>query len=184
MHTIFLGTVKKIVTLLDENQIWENYEVYDLIDEELMRNKGIAELSSIKGFSALADWKGKQFMMFLFYYGVPFLREYSTDQRYTQNLIKLSNAIYLCSRRKVDEWDLEVAKRELEVFKSTFIELYGRECMGPNFHELTEHLLSAVKRTGPLWMNSTFNFEELNFLNRKCVRSSLRPDIQISKRYF
>lgn len=182
LHSAYLGLVKKMVIAMEEKKIFGDHSVYDLIDEELQKNKGISEISAIKGFASLADWKGKDFLSFLFFYGIPFLREYAVDQNYTQNLIHLSNAMFFCSREKVTEFDLDCAQRELDLFKSTYPSLYGETKMSPNYHEITEHMIWAIRNTGPLWINSTFNFEELNFLLRNCVRSSLRPDIQIYKR--
>lgn len=182
LHTVYLGVAKKIVNFFDEKHAFGDYKKYDLIDEELMQNKGIAEQSQIKGFSAICDWKGKDYLAFILYYGVPFLVEYSVDQKYTELLIKLNNAIFMCSKVYITNYDLDCVKREIEQFKNLFVELFGNSNMSPNFHEMTEHMIMAIKKTGPLWINSTFHFEKLNFINRNCVRSSLRPDIQITSR--
>ena len=183
LHTVYIGVTKKIILMLLGNKAFGRGEQFDLIDEELQRNKGIAEISSMKGFSSISDWKGKHFYMFLLFYGLPFMKEYLIDDNFTAIWLCLNNAIYTCSLERISDYDLSFAENEMKKFKSLYKESFGIENMSPNFHELTEHLCFAVKNTGPLWINSTFNFEEINFLNRNCVRSSLRPDIQIYKRY-
>lgn len=171
-----------MVNIIIQKKLFGDHTTFDLIDEELQQNKGIAEISSIKGFSAIGDWKGKDYLSFLHYYGIPFLSEYCDKKIYAENFKYLADAIFLCSKESPTDFDLENASKTLVKFDKSFDDLYGRDNRGPNFHELTQHLIFAVKNTGPLWINSTFNFEELNFINRSCVRSSLRPDIQIAKR--
>ena len=72
------------------------------------------------------------------------------------------------------------AKQELEIFVETYA-IYCKSNKIPNFHELS-HIIESFEQCGPLYNYSTFNFERLNFELRKCVRSSLRPELQISKR--
>ena len=134
---------------------------YNLIDEELNNNGGIKELTSIRGFSKFADWKGKQLLAWLFFYGIPFLKEYC-DQKYSQNLIYLSNAVFLLSKPHHSSVLSELAQNNLDSFSISFEAIYGEEEKGPNFHELM-HIVQAVKLTGQLYVNSTFNFEQLNF---------------------
>ena len=181
LHTVYLGVTKKIISHLIEKKLFGEDTQFDLIDEELMRNHGIDEISSIKGLSQVADWKGKNFMSMLLFHGIPFLKEYLTDQRFTDNFIALNNSIFTLSKTIISEEDLAYARNQLEIFIEGFTELYGDACKTPNFHEL-HHIIESVEASGPLYLNSTFHFEKLNFEIRKCIRSSLRPDKQVYSR--
>ena len=161
LHTIYLGVVKKITQCFVDMQVFGKYQVFDLIDEEISQNKGIHEISSITGLSMLADWKGKELMSWLLYHGVPFLNEYA-DKKFTHSFTHLSNCIYILSLPVIHEHQYDISQAELNMFMQNFGELYGDQLKGPNYHELC-HLLNSVKMTGPLFVNSTFNFERLNF---------------------
>ena len=169
------------MTLQLKRKIFGSNDEFSTVDDSLEANKGIKELSSIKSLIKLGDWKGKDFMSWLLYYGVPFLSEFSKlDEEYLSNFKQLSQLIFILSCRKIRQSDLKMAHHLKENFIATY-EIYGDENKIPNFHELS-HIISQIKFSGPLQLYSTFNFERLNYEIKKCVRSSLRPDVQIAKR--
>ena len=61
----------------------------------------------------ISDWKGKDYFNFLHYYCVPFLSEYASDAKNTENLKYPNNAIFVLSKKIIRNFDLEYAKREL-----------------------------------------------------------------------
>ena len=135
----------------------------------------------MRGFSMLADWKGKHFWQFTLIYGLPILLEFCKLQPIIENFTRFANLIFLLSQDKIGEIDIRLAEIELNAFKKSYFDIYGISNNVPNMHELV-HIIDSVKRSGPLWVNSTFWFEGLNHQLKKFVRSSLRPDLQIMRR--
>ena len=60
LHTIYSGVVKKLLKLYFEKKIFS--ENTDNIDNEIISNGSISEISNMKGFCMLSDWKAKDFM--------------------------------------------------------------------------------------------------------------------------
>ena len=181
LHSIYLGLTKKITDLLLKAKAFGNEDSFDKMDDFLEQNHGVSEISSIKSFIKIGDWKGKDFMNWLLYYGVPFLKEFIViGNIYFENFKSLCNLTYLLSKKYLYSYDILAAKQELEIFVETYA-IYGNSNKIPNFHELS-HIIESFEQCGPLYNYSTFNFERLNFELRKCVRSSLKPELQISRR--
>ena len=80
----------------------------------------------------------------------------------------------------MSQYQLKIAHQLKENFTQTY-EIYGDENKIPNFYKIN-HVISQREFSGPLQIYSTFNFERLNYEIKKCVRSSLRTDIQIAKK--
>ena len=127
---------KKILIMMLERKIFGNDRTFDLIDEEYARNSGIKEISSPKGFSAIADWKGKNFLTFLLHYGLPFLNEYCRNSEILDNFRYLLNGVYYLSMKRITDSCIELASQEIENFLSTFVEIYGEQNIQPKVHEL------------------------------------------------
>ena len=89
----------------------------------------------------------------------------------------------MLSKYTITENTIELAKSEMNLFLKTYIEVFGITNNVPNVHELS-HIIESVKNSGPLWCNSTFWFESLNYRLKRMVRSSLRPDLQVVHRFF
>ena len=143
LHTIYLGITKKITILLLKNKVFGTETMLDKVDDMLEKNHGICEISSIKSFIKIGDWKGKDFMAWLLYYGVPFLNEYNAlSSEYYENFRSLCNLVYLLSKRFVHKIDLLLAKKQLEIFLETYC-IYGDDNKIPNFHKMT-HIIESV----------------------------------------
>ena len=164
LHTIYLGVVKKILQISISKKIFGCKEKFDVIDEELAANRGVSEISAISGLQSISDWKGKQFMSWLLYHGLPFLIEYAPT-RYVENFTFLQNAIYNFSLHNFSNMTHQQAIENIEKFLETFTTLFGEENFGPNVHELY-HLGDTVRWSGQLYCNSTFHFERINFILR------------------
>ena len=165
LHTIYIGVVKKMLEKYLELKIFSSGIRFDSIDEELAENHGVKEISSINGLSCSADWKGKQYLAWLLYHGLPFLLEYSNSKQIIENFMHLSNAVYLLSLGYYEQENVNAAKLEIKSFSESFENIFGEESMGPNYHEIL-HISDQVEKTGQLYVNSTFHFERLNLTLR------------------
>ena len=149
---------------LDMKMLAKTPSKIDLLDEELSTNRGIGELSPMPGFASIADWKGKHYMQWLLYHGLPFLCEYA-PREYSKNFKYLNNAIFLLSKTQYQQNNVDLGNEYILTFLDTYKELYGVENVGSNVHDLL-HLSKSVELSGQLYVNSTFHFERLNFLIR------------------
>ena len=92
------------------------------------------------------------------------------------NLIRVP--IFLLLKDDVSSNDLETAQSELEEFKNLFCSAFGEHHFTPNFHDL-DHIVESVRRSGPLWQFSGFNFEHVNGLLKRMGKGNKRIDKQI-----
>ena len=180
LHTIDIGIIQTLLNSYIKSNIFGNNEHFDKIDDIYLLNAGINEISSPRSMSSISDWLGKHFQIFLFHYGLPLLKCYaSNNHEVISNFINLQNAIYLLSLPLICENSYSIAHKEINLFLEGYRKLY--KTIKSNFHELS-HIVESVSKCGPLWMHSTYNFEKLNKNIRHMVRSSLRPELQISSR--
>lgn len=73
----------------------------------------------------------------------------------------LSYAIFLLLKEEIKSQDIKTAEKLLEFFVGNLEQLYGKESLTYNAHQLL-HLGLSVERYGPLWATSTFLFEHQN----------------------
>ncbi|KAF4513996.1 UNVERIFIED_CONTAM: hypothetical protein B566_EDAN017696 [Ephemera danica] len=119
----------------------------------------------------------KEFKNFFFYYSVPLFMGILPDN-YLKHFITLVEAAYLLHSDSVSDDDIDEARRLLKVFVKDFEILYGARFMSANLHSLL-HLPDAVKKSGPLWVNSCFPLEDLNGKIARLVHATKSPEHQI-----
>ena len=93
----------------------------------------------------------------------------------------LRNATFLLLKKEVSSNDIQTAQESLSQFLIQFSEKFGEHNMTPNFHDL-EHLADCVRRSGPLYEFSGFNFEHVNGLLKNLAHGNKRVDKQIIKK--
>lgn len=181
LHTIYLGIVKKLIELYQTNKVFGTENALSRIDNQMSFNHGSADVPNLQSIYMLANWKGKDFKSFLLHYGLPMLDTYCINDLVTKNFINLLDSIYILSEKRISGQNLDIAKSKMNAFLIGFTEIFGEDKITPNFHEFS-HICDVIRFSGPLWLNSTFYFEGLNFTIRNFVRSSLRPELQIIDR--
>lgn len=107
----------------------------------------------------------------ILYYAVPCLQGY-LEEDYMENLMCLSEGVYILLRDSISELALNRASLLLEKFYSTFQSLYGDGSCGLNVHNTGLHLVQYVKLWGPLWAWSCFPFEDTNAMLLQAVHGT------------
>ena len=168
LHTIYLGVVKKIIEKAVEKKIFGSEANLSIIDDKMTQNFGTKEIERCGSIFMTANWKGKDFQKFLFFYGVPLCYTYSKNHKIINIFKLLSEAIFILSGRMINDDLLALADKKINDCLFLCTEIFGEYIITPNFHELC-HLCFIIKKSGPLWLHSTFNFESLNNALRNCV---------------
>ncbi|KAF4521747.1 hypothetical protein B566_EDAN010012, partial [Ephemera danica] len=94
-----------------------------------------------------------------------------------------SKAAYMLHSDSVSEEDIERAQIFLNLFVKDFEHLYGLRFMSANLHSLL-HLPDAVRKAGPLWVNSCFPLEDLNGKVARLIHATKSPEHQICESFF
>lgn len=102
--------------------------------------------------------------------------------RFYNHFLLLSEAIYTLSQKEILYSDVRKAIVLLEKFVEDFERLYGIVNMTFNVHQLL-HLGECVYRWGPLWVYSTYTFEDNNGNLLKMFNGTQAVDIQIAKKF-
>ena len=122
-------------------------------------------------------WKTSELKAWLFYYSIPILRDILPNQ-YIEHCKLLLLAIYKLCADAVTEDEMYLADLLLREFVSRFEDLYGRNHMTNNLHQL-RHLRGVVQHSGPLWTTSYFSLEHLNGILKGLIHSSNAAHLQI-----
>ncbi len=126
-------------------------------------------------------WKGSEWRNFLFYYG-PLVLKDILPLRFYNHFLLLSEAVYTLSQKEISYSDVRKAIVLLEKFVEDFERLYGIVNMTFNVHQLL-HLGQCVYQWGPLWVYSTYTFEDNNGNLLKMFNGTQAVDIQIAKKF-
>ena len=134
---------------------------------------------AIRPLKNLKFWKGSEYRTFLLYLGPVLLKDILAGPVY-QNYIYLfcATTILSCSAYLKH---IDVAEKLLFEFTKTFSDLYGKDAIGSNVHNLC-HVVNDVKKFGSLTDISAYPFENFLFSLKSLVRTGNRPLAQIAKR--
>ena len=125
-----------------------------------------------------AHWKASEFRSFLFFYGIPCLRNILPDENF-QHFLLLVEAIWLLDQNSISPHCLQKAGKLLRHFCLRIEALYGSRYETFNMHCLL-HLEDCVKNVGPLWACSCFWFEDYNGDLRKLFHGTQKVELQIA----
>ncbi|KAK3920652.1 Ankyrin repeat domain-containing protein 17 [Frankliniella fusca] len=106
------------------------------------------------------QWKANELRSFVLYYSVIVLRRCMKEE-YFQHWLLLVLSLYLLLQDTVSPIDISRSEIMLQLFCRDFARLYKADYFTYYVHNLL-HLPLTVKRNGPLWSNSTFQFESFN----------------------
>lgn len=124
-------------------------------------------------------WKSKDFRHFFLFIFPLIFQEFENTQL-GQIIFSLRDAIYCLIQKDVSDTEIGYADQNMRKFLVDFSNGFGEHFMTPNFHDL-EHLADSVKRSGPLYEFSGFNFEHVNGLLKNLAHGNRRIDKQIVK---
>jgi hypothetical protein len=126
-------------------------------------------------------WKGSDWRNWAFYYGPLALRDI-LPARYYNHFLLYSQAIYTLSKKEIKFCEVRQAIEQLEKFVEDFQRLYGIMNMTFNVHQLL-HLGQCVYQWGPLWVYSTYPFENNNGNLLEMINGTQAIDLQIAKKF-
>lgn len=109
----------------------------------------------------LHHFKASELQMWLLYYSIPSLMNFLPHE-YLHHLGLLVEGSYLLLSDKITNQDLQRADYVLAEFYREFAVLYGTNNCTLNLHNVGCHLTTYVRKFGPLWAWSCFQFEDLN----------------------
>lgn len=114
-------------------------------------------------------WKAKELESWILFYSLPVL-EGVLASPYVQHWACLVEALHILLKKNISELDLLVAEELLLEFHVKTEDLYGKEAMTYNLHQLN-HIVKSVRQWGPLWAHSAFPFEAGNGSLKATVKS-------------
>lgn len=116
-------------------------------------------------------FKATELQSWLLYYALPCLDGF-LETNYMSSLASFSEAVYILLGDTITPSMLDRADYLLDMFYSSFEELYGRGSCGLNIHNAGLHLVQYVKLWGPIWAWSCFPFEDCNAMLLKSVHGT------------
>ena len=175
MHGILLGVMKKLLTMWTDTKdsekcfyIGKHMKEIDKIMKKIHPPYMMSRLP--RKLSAMAHWKASEFRSWLLFYAIPCLKGKLADVHLI-HFSTLVEATYILLGEGISEMELQRAHSLLCAFVKHTEKLYGQAALGLNFHNLT-HLVSCVRRWGPLWAWSCFCFESFNGELKKSVHGT------------
>ncbi|KAK3930281.1 DNA-directed RNA polymerase II subunit RPB1, partial [Frankliniella fusca] len=162
LHTVLLGVVKYFLNLMCNVRgpwyIGNNIKNIDLFVKAIKVPDFTKRLP--RGLKDLKFFKGSELRAFLLFYSLPALKSYLPDE-YFQHWMLLVISIYNLLKDCISDKDLNSTEIMLRCFVRDVNTLYHPRYYTYNVHNLL-HLCTLVKRWGPLWATSAFEFENYN----------------------
>ena len=104
-------------------------------------------------------WKAHEILIF-FLYLTPLMAPYM-EKKYYDHLQLLTKSLRSLFSNCISKHDLQVAEQDLATFLASMDDLYGKEYITLNFHQLF-HLVDTVRLHGPMWCFTCFPYESFN----------------------
>lgn len=189
MHLILLGVMKKLIyqwVVRTAKRLPP--DVIQTISDRLLllRNTIPAEFNRRpRTLWEFKFWKATEFRTFLLYAGPVVLKNVKgfPSELYSHFLLLHTAVSILISERHIsDPQNINVAHEMLQLFVKKFGQLYGKECISYNVHNLL-HICDDVKRYGTLGNFSAFKFENYMSTVKKFLRKGDKPIQQLARRY-
>ena len=182
MHSICLGVVKSICTLLFKNNKIPNELRFGSkipsFDRIISKFKVSSLISgSLNTIHNLNNWNAKDYRNFLLYIFPIVFSDYKS-RPFFNCILNLRHGIFLLLRPNILEEDFTNAETFLRSFRQEFDKIFGAQYSTPNFHDI-DHLVDCARKFGPLFENSGFNFEHINGRLKRLCKGNKRLDKQI-----
>ncbi|CAF1574932.1 unnamed protein product, partial [Didymodactylos carnosus] len=164
LHTIYSGAFKKLCDLLfhkqHKKQKWSLHKKIKDIDD-LLQCVRIPSTTSrrFRTISIINKFKGSEYRS-LFHFGFSTILLFVKDTKLKQLLLSFVTAVNLALSDLTTIEIIQTIKLLSNYFVQSFEAIFGKRHMVSNIHSLL-HLYKTVEFIGPIWMCSTFNFEDL-----------------------
>jgi len=116
--------------------------------------------------------------VFFFYYSIPVFENIMRAD-YFEHYLRLVVAIKLLSSDVITDFMIQVAQDLLRRFVREFQDMYGIQFCSINIHVLL-HLGNCVKKLGPLWAYTCYEYEDLNGQLLKLIHGTRHIDTQLA----
>jgi len=177
------GVIKKLLSLMFDlkhsAKPFSLHAVKDIINSRLTSIKPPKFMHRVRSVDELLHWKVSELKMWCFFNSIPVL-EGVLRQDYFEHYLLLVTTITLLNSEKITPFMLNVAENFLNKFAKEFETLYGLNFCSINIHQLL-HLPDCVRRLGPLWTFSCFEYENINDQLLKLVHGTNHIDTQIAR---
>lgn len=159
MHC-FVGGVAKQFTSYLLNSL-SQYE-FNLINSLLKKVKAPHQISRLsRPLEDRGKWKTREWENWVLYYSAPLL-ELVISKKLFKHWTLLVNSLHILLKTEISYDELNEADEMLYSFVHDAQELYGKQVMTYNVHQLL-HIVESVYNWGPLWAHSAFPFESANY---------------------
>lgn len=171
MH-LLLCVIKEFFTLWFEKDGLQSLKNYrDEVDSFLTNIRVPDFVTRVpRSTENFVNWKANELRSFLLYFSVIILNR-CMDERYFQHWMLLVQAMYILLQDTVSLTDISRSEIMLQLFCRDFAKLYKADHFTYYIHNL-QHMPLVVKRNGPLWSNSTFQFESFNGTFAKLIHGT------------
>lgn len=177
MHGILLGITKMLLNKwFSPSESRKRYFVVKHLKAISKRLQSIKPPNSIERLPRDLEhhynhFKATELQAWLLYYAIPCLDGF-LEEEYMRSLASFSEAVYILLGDKITQSALERADYLLDLFYSSFEELYGRGSCGLNVHNACVHLVAYVRLWGTIWSWSCFPFEDANAMLLQSVHGT------------
>jgi len=141
------------------------------IDAEMRKLKPPAFIGKPpKSLKKFGKWKGAEHRTWILYYSVILLQGKLSNERY-RHWCYFVIGISLLLGPSISPSHLAIAAQCFTLFYSEFATHYGLRWASINLHHI-KHLVTLVKKFGPLWSVSCFGFESYNHFLRGLIHGT------------
>lgn len=184
MHTCLLGIVRTFTCA------WLDSKYHDKpfyigkksseIDSRIKNCKLPFECQrTVRELKDVKYWKAHEWKTWMII-AVPLLKGILSDC-FVKHFSKFARAIYILSKRTISTEELEISAKLVEEFCNLIPDLYGLSFCTFNIH-LASHVVDCVRKWGPLWAYSLFQFENYNGVLGKNYMGTTFVGLQIVKK--
>ncbi|RVE41714.1 hypothetical protein evm_013645 [Chilo suppressalis] len=185
LHLIDLGVMKRLLTGWRDGNFgkyltkWCSQDI-EKVNDFLTKCSLPKEIHrSVRKLDVLAHWKGSEYRTFFYYLGIVILKDTLPSQAYYHFLL-LFCAVTICSNEKYFKF-LSIAEKMLQIFIDIYKNIYGKDYISSNIHNLS-HLVDEVKKFGVLQSFNAYPFENKLYGIKKMIRQGNKPLQQAARR--
>lgn len=188
IHLILLGVVKRLISLWiigPINKRLKSAEVHQISEKILkLRHSCPLEFSrKPRKFSDYLHWKATKFRTFLLYAGPIVLKNIVSPEIYSHFILLHCAVTILVNKNHLKiQSNIDYAEELLNEFVKDFSDVYGKEYVTQNVHNLL-YICTDVRKFGSLDSFSAFPFENFLFSIKKLITKGEKLLQQIAMRY-
>lgn len=129
-----------------------------MVSKKLLKIQPIAEVyRTPESLKEIANWKAADWLYWTLYYAIPCLRGI-VDNKLFKCFVLFNKFLTFLLGSEIDKSQLGNCEREILQFQQGIQDAFGQKSMTSNLHSLS-HLVTSLKKNGPLWAVSAFLYE-------------------------